>query len=50
MEQECRYSDGESGISTIILDIRTNIGDEHHGLVNIDSLSLINSTTIMISI
>ena len=35
----------ESGISTIILDIRTNLGDELQGLVNTNSISLIDSTT-----
>ena len=41
---------GESGISTIILDIGTNFGDELQGLVNTDSIPLIDSTTVVIPI
>ena len=41
---------GESGISTIILDIGTNLGIELQGLVNIDSIPLIDSTTLLIPI
>ena len=41
-------TNGESGISTIILDIRPNLGDELRNLVNIDSLPLTNSTTLLI--
>ena len=37
---------GESGISTIILHIGIDLGDELHGLVNTDSIPLTNSTTI----
>ena len=39
---------GESGISTIILDIETNLGDELQGLVNINSIPLTDSTTLLI--
>jgi hypothetical protein len=41
---------GDSGISIIILDIGTNLGDELQGLVNIDNIPLTNSTTLLIPI
>ena len=41
---------GECGIFIIIIDIGTNLGDELQGLVNIDSIPLIDSTTLPIPI
>ncbi len=41
---------GGSGILTIILDIGMDLRDELHGLVNIDSNPLTNSTTLLIPI
>jgi hypothetical protein len=41
---------GESGMSIIVLDIGTNLGDELQDLVNIDSIPLTNSTTLFIPI
>jgi hypothetical protein len=41
---------GESGISTIVLGIGTNVGDELQGHVNTNHIPLIDSTTILISI
>ena len=36
---------GESGISTIFLNIGIDLGDDIHGLMNIDSISITKSTT-----
>ena len=38
---------GESGISTIILDMGTYLGDALQGLMNIDSIPLTSSTTLL---
>ena len=39
---------GESGISTIILDIGIDLGGELQGLVNTNSIPLTSSTTLLI--
>jgi hypothetical protein len=41
---------GESGISTIILDIGTNLVNELQGLMNNNRIPFTNSTTILIPI
>ena len=43
-------TNGESGISTIILYIKPNWGDKLQNLVNINSIPLTNSTTLLIPI
>ena len=40
----------ESGMSTIILDIETDLGDELQGLVNTNRIPLTDSTTLLIPI
>ena len=41
---------GESGMSTLLLDIGTNLGDELQGLVNMDRLPFTHSTRLLIPI
>jgi hypothetical protein len=41
---------GESGISTIILDVGTDLADELQGLLNNDNIPLTNLTTILLPI